>query len=372
MIRFRQVFANQQVILPVIHTESLEQVRRNATIARDAGSDGVFLINHGMTDEALLAIHDAVVDDHPGWWIGVNCLGLSPVQVFAAVSADVGGVWVDNAGIDEAREDQPYAERVAAIRQSRALDCIYFGGVAFKYQRRIDDLEAACRVAARYMDVITTSGPGTGHAADVEKIRRMKHALTGTPLAIASGITPENVADYLPWADAFLVATGISRSFTELDPMRVRALVERVRSFEGRGLDRALRLIDVSAHGVPAEFARIIVGLLPSWFDFAADKFDVHSSERGLTLIAFNAEGGKVTISTSDSRCMTCVYLAPSGEEERARMDMHYRPDPDHVERTRAVVQMALRGLFPSRGELSDELARSIPPGRVFPPGLYP
>lgn len=113
----------------------------------------------------------------------------------------------------------------------RPPNCLYFGGVAFKYQRHVEDFESACRVATRYMDVVTTSGPGTGHAAEVEKIRRMKAALGVIPLAIASGVTPENVADYLPHADCFLVATGISRSFTELDPARVRSLIAAVCAF---------------------------------------------------------------------------------------------------------------------------------------------
>ena len=232
MSRYQQVFPGRHAVLPVIHVDSPDQALRSAQVARAAGSDGVFLINHTMRDDALLAIHEAVADAHPGWWVGVNCLGMTPERVFAAVSPKVAGVWADNARIDEGREDQPYAERVLAIRQARAPGCLYFGGVAFKYQRPVEDLEAACRVAARHMDVVTTSGPGTGHAADLEKIRRMKRALANTPLAIASGITPENVGDYLPHADAFLVATGISESFTELDPARVRALVERVRSFK--------------------------------------------------------------------------------------------------------------------------------------------
>jgi predicted TIM-barrel enzyme len=67
----------------------------------------------------------------------------------------------------------------------------------------------------------------------VEKIQRMKLALAGAPLAVTSGITPENVGAYLLHADSFLVATGISRSFTELDPSRVRLLVARVRAFAG-------------------------------------------------------------------------------------------------------------------------------------------
>lgn len=231
--RYREVFPGRHTVLPVVHVDSLDQALGNTQIAREAGADGVFLINHGMTDEALLDIHKEVADAHPGWWVGVNCLGLSPEQVFAAVSPKVGGVWVDDAEIEERREDQPYADRVSAVRGAAALGCLYFGGIAFKYQRHVEDLEAACRVATRYMDVVTTSGPGTGHAADVEKIRRMKAALSGTPLAIASGITPDNVADYLPHADSFLVATGISRSFTELDPALVRSLVGQVRAFAG-------------------------------------------------------------------------------------------------------------------------------------------
>ena len=229
--RYRQVFPGRHTILPVIHVDSLEQALRNTQIAREAGSDGVFLINHGMTDKALREVHREVANSQPDWWIGVNCLGESPEQTFMAVSNHVGGVWVDNAGINESQDTQPYANRVSATWQTYAPDCLYFGGVAFKYQRSVADLESACRLAGRYMDVVTTSGSGTGHAADTDKIRRMHVALNGTPLAIASGITPENVGDYLPHAESFLVATGISKSFTELDPARVRALVERVRAF---------------------------------------------------------------------------------------------------------------------------------------------
>ncbi len=84
-----------------------------------------------------------------------------------------------------------------------------------------------------FMDVVTTSGPGTGHAVHVDKIRAMKEALGQFPLAIASGITAENVQDYLPWSDCYLVATGISKSFVELDPILVKALIARVRNHDG-------------------------------------------------------------------------------------------------------------------------------------------
>lgn len=96
----------------------------------------------------------------------------------------------------------------------------------------INHLESAAVRARAFKDVVTTSGAGTGIAASVEKIRRMKTALGDFPLAIASGITPENVVDYLPYSDCYLAATGISKSFEELDPLLVRRLVNTVRSFD--------------------------------------------------------------------------------------------------------------------------------------------
>lgn len=231
MSRYRRRFPGGHTVFPVIHVESVEQACRNAAVARDCGADGVFLIRHGESDRPLLEVHAAVVRRQPDWWVGLNCLEWSPEETFAAISPQVSGVWVDNAGIEESREEQPYADRVNAARQARVPDCLYFGGVAFKYQRSVDDLEAACLRAVGRMDVVITSGLGTGHAADVDKIRRMKRALGTHPLAIASGITPENIADYLPHADSFLVATGIGRTFTELDPVRTRGLIDRVRAY---------------------------------------------------------------------------------------------------------------------------------------------
>lgn len=228
-MEFRNVFSERHVILPVIHVGSQEQALRNAKIARDANVDGVFLINHGMSSKELLSIHHAVVAEHEDWWVGVNCLDLSPVEVFRRIDDTVAGVWVDNAMIHEKDEVHPEAEQVLDARKKIDWSGLYFGGVAFKYQRPVDDLAQAAMKAARYMDVVTTSGPGTGHAASPEKISVMKQALGDHPLAIASGITPENVADYLDIADCFLVATGIGKSFDELDAERVNSLVEKIR-----------------------------------------------------------------------------------------------------------------------------------------------
>jgi predicted TIM-barrel enzyme len=229
--KFQNVFQGPHVVLPVIHVLSSDQAVRNAEIAYAAGADGIFLINHGVKYSALLDTYRAVVSKFPQWWIGINCLDLHPSDIFTHISSQVSGVWTDNALIYENMIPQPQAEDVLLAIQAGHWHGLYFGGVAFKYQHPVEDVALAASIAMRYMDVVTTSGPGTGLAAHIDKIYAMKAAIGKFPLAIASGITPENIIDYLPCADCFLVATGISRNFEELDPVRVKMLVKTVSDY---------------------------------------------------------------------------------------------------------------------------------------------
>ena len=232
MSRFREVFSTPHVVLPIVHVSNRDQAARNVRIARDAGANGAFLISHGdVSDGDLFDIYLRIAEENAGFWLGVNCLGWGADELFARAADRVAGVWMDDALIDEAHDEQPTADRIAGVQRGAGWRGLYFGGVAFKYQRPVRDLASAARKAAPFMDVVTTSGPGTGKAAAPEKIRTMKQAIGDVPLAIASGVTPENVPDYLPWADCFLVGTGISYTFDELDPDRVRDLVQVVRSW---------------------------------------------------------------------------------------------------------------------------------------------
>ena len=221
----------QKRVFPVIHALDKEQVVRNAGIAKDAGASGVFVINHEMSvDEMLLLAFEAHLAIE---WVGFNCLGYSALNAMKPVPHYVAGLWTDNAGIDETTDNQAYAKSVKAVKTAYLWRGEYFGGVAFKYQDPVTDLRVATKQASGYMDVITTSGPATGQAADVEKLRIMHSVFDGwvarPRIAVASGITPENVEFFLPYVDDFLVATGISFDFHELDPAKVKALVEKVK-----------------------------------------------------------------------------------------------------------------------------------------------
>lgn len=223
-------------LLPVVHVANRDQALAQVDAARNAGADGAWLINHVVGSATLTRVFIAARGKHPDFWLGLNFLDHNAEQAMAAVVAlsaehRVDGLWTDNAGVDERAagpEDNAQARRIWTLKHGSGWLGLYFGGVAFKHQRRVTDVEKAAVVASEYVDVVTTSGDATGVAARVEKIAAMKSVLGSAPLAVASGITPENVGAYLPHVDYFLVATGISRSFYELAPDKTRQLADLI------------------------------------------------------------------------------------------------------------------------------------------------
>lgn len=225
---YKKIFPKKNSLLIVVHAESQEQVERNIKIAFEAGADGVFLVNHRIGFDLLLKIYEEIRDQYPNFWVGLNFLDLSASESLNIIPNNASGLWVDDAGVYEDRSDPIQIARMNWDTRSWNKDWIglYFGGVAFKYQRKVSNLALAAKCAMPYMDVITTSGDATGHAPEIEKIMKIREAIGDFPLAIASGISESNVGDYLDLTNCFLVATSISDSFTELNPWKMDKLLK--------------------------------------------------------------------------------------------------------------------------------------------------
>ena len=242
-MRFRRLFKTAgPAVLPVIHVRDAAQACRNAAIAIEAGAQGVFLINHDFAHEDLLPVLREVRARFPSLWLGVNFLAVTGRDAFPvlgrleAEGVEIDAYWADDARIDERApaEGQAEAVEIAAAREASGWPGLYFGGTAFKKQRPVapSDHEAAARRAAAWMEAVTTSGVATGRAADRAKIAAFRRGCGDAPLALASGVTPDNAADYAADVDAMLVATGINRSgdFYEIDPARLRRLLAVTRA----------------------------------------------------------------------------------------------------------------------------------------------
>lgn len=251
-MHFRRLFKTAgPAVLPVIHVRDTPQACRNAAIAIEAGAQGVFLINHDFGHEELVPILREVRTRFPSLWLGANFLAVTGRDAFPvlgllqAEGVEIDACWADDARIDERvpPDEQAEAGEIAAAREKSGWTGLYFGGTAFKKQRPVapSDHETAARTATAWMDAVTTSGIATGEAADRAKIAAFRRGCGDAPLALASGVTPENAAGYAPDVDAILVATGINRAgdFYEIDPERLRRLLTVTRAAGAAGGVRA-------------------------------------------------------------------------------------------------------------------------------------
>lgn len=217
---------------PVIHVREYTETLKNVDIATLCRADGCFLIHHGGDSDLLDEIYAKVQNEHPKLWIGLNYLGENNVDAANRLPKSAYGLWVDNLGINEYEDEhnQPEPKELdTTIKMGKSI----FGGVAFKYQRQVEDIERAAKIARFYCDVVTTSGDATGSAASLSKIQIMYNAIKGyTELGLASGVTVDNVKSYLPYVNHFLVATGISKDFYNLDAYSTKKLADIIHGYQ--------------------------------------------------------------------------------------------------------------------------------------------
>lgn len=200
-------------IYPVIHHLNQDLSIAQARLAHDAGADGVFLISHHGQNNALPHTGSKIKDLlPPDFKIGVNFLGWDPVTAFGV--AEMSGMdmlWLDAPGVSSSGLSAQGQHLVDHIRQHTDRDddpLEIFASVAFKYQPPEPIPSAAAALARNLGFIPTTSGPATGVAPDVQKVADM-FGQAG-PLAVASGMTADNVAPFVPYLSHILVATGVS------------------------------------------------------------------------------------------------------------------------------------------------------------------
>ena len=231
---------NGPVVLPVIHAINDKQVFSNVVRLLDCGCTGFFLINHDFKYPEFLPIIRNTKDRFPDVWIGVNFLGITGDIAFPILEnlkfdgINVDAYWGDDARIDEKKplDRQIEAENILRVHATSEWKGLYFGGTAFKKQRVVDpkDFYVSAQLACHFMDVVTTSGTATGIAPNITKIHAFREACGTSALALASGVTEENICAYSPYVDVFLVATGVNfeGDFYNIETRRLNRLMKKI------------------------------------------------------------------------------------------------------------------------------------------------
>lgn len=211
-------------VFPVVHVLNTEQAQAQSNIAFDHGADGIYLISHSSSQGSTntLRAFEVVKQEHEDEYVGVNLLLNGPDTAFRALKSALSqglitttpdGIWVDEAATSPKDLSSLSVAEKLRNGSSDLAGIRFLGGVAFKYTRRYTDdpVQAAAdtMALAPFMDVVTTSGPGTGFAPTPDKIYAMKQAAGNKPLAVASGISSDNIHEYGDCIDEILVASSV-------------------------------------------------------------------------------------------------------------------------------------------------------------------
>lgn len=218
-------------IWPVIHVmaDHHDIAHNNAKLAHDSGCTGVFFISMDQRDSPLCRLALETKRRFPNWKVGVNHLQSSGLESLKENlrHKDIDATWTDYSDITS----EGAGEEAGAIANMLELNRnhLFFGSVAFKYQKEEQNPGRAAALAHDHRMIPTTSGPATGQPAPIEKLQSIRKDIGEKTLAIASGITPENIAEQAPFLSHVLVATGIGADFYTFCPNKLSRLMEVVR-----------------------------------------------------------------------------------------------------------------------------------------------
>jgi membrane complex biogenesis BtpA family protein len=231
-----------------IYARALADARAYA----DAGFDGLIVENHGdipfskpedigPETAAHMAVAAERVRRETGLPIGVNVLANAALHALAVASAagarfvrvnQWANAYVANEGLIEgaAAKAMRYRSVLQAYDVKVFADAhVKHGAHAIVQDRPIDELVRD--VEFFNADVVIFTGQRTGHAADLDYLRKIR-AAASLPTLVGSGVDPANVGDILSIVDGVIVASALKvdgRWWNPVDRERARQFVERAR-----------------------------------------------------------------------------------------------------------------------------------------------
>ncbi len=203
-----------KILLPVLSCHNENQFKNNInnliSYYNDKKIGGLWLMTTNTEIKVIIEVIKWVRENYKNLWIGVNLIGENIINVLQFIkNNNPDGIWVDNSYI---KKNCNFDIPNLILDQFDKLKWkgLYFGGVMFKYQNNDNTDIETLKEVHKYMDVLTTSGNGTGISIDIDKLNYIHdnskdHILT----AVASGINSNNIKFIKDKCDIFIVRTSL-------------------------------------------------------------------------------------------------------------------------------------------------------------------
>ena len=260
----QEIFGRRRAVIGVVHLPPLPGAPRDAgqpmaetlaTALADArhyaagGVDGLIVENHGdipfakpdelgpETAAAMAVIADAIRRE-TRLPIGINVLANAPIAALAVARAcgarfirvnQFANAYVANEGFMEGRAGAVMRYRA----QIHAQDVRVFADVHVKHGAHAITADRSLTELARDVeffdaDVAIATGQRTGDSASMDELRAIAGGTT-LPVAVGSGVNPDNVGEIFSVADAVIVASFLKRDgvwWNPVDPDRLAQFME--------------------------------------------------------------------------------------------------------------------------------------------------
>lgn len=211
------------IIAPVIHILDEQQTWAELAKVHAAGVQKAWIIHHGGDDSLTMSIAQKSLRVLPDLCVGVNLLNTQPrTAVYLAREHGISNIWLDFAEIFDGCASEAAEEM---LQMSMSVDMQIYAGISFKYQPKDPSEMRTLERMLSYGWIPTTSGSSTGSPADERKLERLSNGGT-TPLAVASGVSIDNIAMTKQYCCEALVASSIATDEYHINVVKLKNLLD--------------------------------------------------------------------------------------------------------------------------------------------------
>ena len=265
------LFGRRQAVIGVIHSRplpgspnydgqsmaaitqfALDEAERYRAAGGTDGVDGLIVENHGdipfakpehlgPETAACMAVMTQAVRVASGLPVGVNVLANGAIVALAVAKAAGASFirvnqWANAYVANEGFVEGPAGAAARYRAWLHARDVRIFADVHVKHGAHAITADRPIAELARDVeffdaDVAIATGSRTGEPASLDELRAIAGG-TSLPVAVGSGVTPDNVGDILAIADAVIVASYLKHDgvwWNPVDPERLAVFMQAVR-----------------------------------------------------------------------------------------------------------------------------------------------
>ena len=207
-------FDVKKPVIGVIHAKGtddkdvLERAKREIDLYLTNGVNGILAETYFGTYHQVQMILSYLQELKSGVPYGVNCLNIDAMGFVLAEEYQCDFLQLDSViGHVKPRDEESLSAFLSYFRSR--CSAFVMGGVRFKYQPVLSahTEEEDLIEAKKRCDAVCVTEDATGQETSLEKIVRFRRTLGDFPLFVCAGVTPENAAKQLAYADGAVVGS---------------------------------------------------------------------------------------------------------------------------------------------------------------------